>query len=201
MFSEHNTDTKEDDELDHDESKDNNNSNDFVAKRLEKRCRKERNLDKMQEFFLIILELSFKGLTSATVQTERENPDRCLSPLMFLRIFAILTAMRQCSLVPTLLVQHEHPDISITLDIRGGVQKLQKWDKNEKKIAMDIFSYIGGLMGCWLGISVWACTGIVETTFWTFLRFMKQYVKRFRHSPPTRNQLLFRRNHRSTLVI
>ncbi|GFS49251.1 hypothetical protein NPIL_600181 [Nephila pilipes] len=66
--------------------------------------------------------------------------------------------------------------------------------------AMDIFSYIGGLMGCWLGISVWACTGIAETTFGTVLRFMKQYATRFRHSPPTRNQLWFRLNHRNTVV-
>ncbi|GIY22241.1 uncharacterized protein CDAR_455921 [Caerostris darwini] len=28
----------------------------------------------------------------------------------------------------------------------------------------ELFSYIGGLMGCWLGISVWAFTGIVEKT-------------------------------------
>ncbi|GFT03003.1 hypothetical protein NPIL_402211 [Nephila pilipes] len=66
--------------------------------------------------------------------------------------------------------------------------------------AMDIFSYIGGLMGCWLGISVWTCTGIAETTFGTVLRFMKQYATRFRHSPPTRNQLWFRLNHRNTVV-
>ncbi|GFS52724.1 hypothetical protein NPIL_210991, partial [Nephila pilipes] len=66
--------------------------------------------------------------------------------------------------------------------------------------AMDIFSYIGGLMGCWLGISVWTCTGIAETTFGTVLRFLKQYVKRFRQSRPTRNQFLFRRKQHNTLV-
>ncbi|GFU11493.1 hypothetical protein NPIL_7011 [Nephila pilipes] len=63
---------------------------------------------------------------------------------------------------------------------------------------MDIFSYIGGLMGCWLGISVWACTGIAETTFWTILHFLKQFTKKSRLSPPDRKQLLFKRNHHNT---
>ncbi|GFT77321.1 hypothetical protein NPIL_438871 [Nephila pilipes] len=67
--------------------------------------------------------------------------------------------------------------------------------------AMDIFSYIGGLMGCWLGISVWACTGIAEASFLTGLHFLKQYVMNSRHSSSARNQILFRRNHLSTMVI
>ncbi|GFS59157.1 hypothetical protein NPIL_317921, partial [Nephila pilipes] len=66
--------------------------------------------------------------------------------------------------------------------------------------AMDIFSYIGGLMGCWLGISVWTCTGIAEKTFWTVLHFLKQFRKKSRHSQPTLHQSLFRRSHQSTLV-
>ncbi|GFT89293.1 hypothetical protein NPIL_529621, partial [Nephila pilipes] len=65
---------------------------------------------------------------------------------------------------------------------------------------MDIFSYIGGLMGCWLGISVWACTGIAETVFWIVLRYLKQPVKKFRQSPSTRNQLFFSRGHHSAQV-
>ncbi|GFT06568.1 uncharacterized protein NPIL_258461 [Nephila pilipes] len=66
--------------------------------------------------------------------------------------------------------------------------------------AMDIFSYVGGLMGCWLGISVWAFTEITETTFSTFLRFLKQYLKNSDHSSPTRNQLSFSRNHHNSMV-
>ncbi|GFT18837.1 uncharacterized protein NPIL_257451 [Nephila pilipes] len=66
--------------------------------------------------------------------------------------------------------------------------------------AMDIFSYVGGLMGCWLGISVWAFTDIAETTAQTVLDFLKQYVKRFHHSPTTRDQLFFKRNPHDTLV-
>ncbi|GBM01098.1 hypothetical protein AVEN_40270-1 [Araneus ventricosus] len=31
--------------------------------------------------------------------------------------------------------------------------------------AWDLFSYIGGLVGCWLGISVWALAGIFEKSF------------------------------------
>ncbi|GFU21616.1 hypothetical protein NPIL_312571, partial [Nephila pilipes] len=59
--------------------------------------------------------------------------------------------------------------------------------------AMDIFSYIGGLMGCWLGISVWACTDIAETTIWTFLNVMS-------HSPSAGNRFFLRRKHHNTLV-
>ncbi|GFT64035.1 hypothetical protein NPIL_250841 [Nephila pilipes] len=65
---------------------------------------------------------------------------------------------------------------------------------------MDIFSYIGGLMGCWLGISVWAFTDFAETTTQTAIDFLNQYVKRFHHPPPTQNQLFIKRNHHSTLV-
>ncbi|GFS98352.1 hypothetical protein NPIL_362001, partial [Nephila pilipes] len=65
--------------------------------------------------------------------------------------------------------------------------------------AMDIFSYVGGLMGCWLGISVWTFTGIAETTFWIFLNFLKQYVMKSRHSPSAGNQSFFRRKHHNTL--
>ncbi|GFT16503.1 hypothetical protein NPIL_324721, partial [Nephila pilipes] len=63
---------------------------------------------------------------------------------------------------------------------------------------MDIFSYIGGLMGCWLGISVWTFTGVAEATFWTVLYYYKQFTKQFRHSPPARDQFLFRRNEYNT---
>ncbi|GFU17858.1 hypothetical protein NPIL_448141, partial [Nephila pilipes] len=66
---------------------------------------------------------------------------------------------------------------------------------------MDVFSYIGGLMGCWLGISVWACTGIAEAAFWSALYYLKQFATISRHSPPARNQPLFSRNHHSTLTI
>ncbi|GFS48844.1 hypothetical protein NPIL_159711 [Nephila pilipes] len=65
---------------------------------------------------------------------------------------------------------------------------------------MDVFSYIGGLMGCWLGISVWAFTGIAETTIWTAFDYLKKFSKKLRDSPPSRNQLLFRRNIHSTRV-
>ncbi|GFT53030.1 hypothetical protein NPIL_611021, partial [Nephila pilipes] len=64
---------------------------------------------------------------------------------------------------------------------------------------MDVFSYIGGLMGCWLGFSVWACTGIAETTFRTVLYYLKQFATKSRHSP-ARNRFLFKRNHHSTRV-
>ncbi|KAF8778836.1 hypothetical protein HNY73_015522 [Argiope bruennichi] len=42
-----------------------------------------------------------------------------------------------------------------------------------------LFSYIGGLMGCWLGVSIWAFPGIVENVFRRALQWMipiKRYV-------------------------
>ncbi|GFS97280.1 hypothetical protein NPIL_313291, partial [Nephila pilipes] len=66
---------------------------------------------------------------------------------------------------------------------------------------MDVFSYIGGLMGCWLGISVWAWTGIAETTFWIAFHYLKQFSKKLRDSHPARNQFLFRRNIHSSRVL
>ncbi|GFT71527.1 uncharacterized protein NPIL_310831 [Nephila pilipes] len=66
---------------------------------------------------------------------------------------------------------------------------------------LDAFSYIGGLMGCWLGLSVWACTGIAETTFLTILRFLKLCMKKSRHSAPVRNLVLFKRNDHSVPVM
>ncbi|GFT41790.1 hypothetical protein NPIL_320021 [Nephila pilipes] len=65
---------------------------------------------------------------------------------------------------------------------------------------MDVFSYIGGLMGCWLGFSVWTCTGITERTFASVLDYFKQFSKKSCHSPRARNQHLFRRNNNSTRV-
>ncbi|GFS78031.1 hypothetical protein NPIL_346021, partial [Nephila pilipes] len=55
---------------------------------------------------------------------------------------------------------------------------------------MDVFSYIGGLMGCWLGISVWACTGIAEETFLALLYYSKQFAKKSRNLQPVRDQIL-----------
>ncbi|GFT06097.1 uncharacterized protein NPIL_40751 [Nephila pilipes] len=66
---------------------------------------------------------------------------------------------------------------------------------------MDVFSYIGGLMGCWLGFSVWTFTGITERTFASVLYYLKQFTKKSHHCPRARNQLLFRRNHHSTQVL
>ncbi|GFT29294.1 uncharacterized protein NPIL_583871 [Nephila pilipes] len=67
--------------------------------------------------------------------------------------------------------------------------------------AMDAFSYIGGLMGCWLGMSVWACTGIAESAFLAVLRFLKPHMKKSHRLPPIRNPVLFKRNHQGTFVI
>ncbi|GIY04546.1 hypothetical protein CDAR_208851 [Caerostris darwini] len=38
----------------------------------------------------------------------------------------------------------------------------------------ELFSYIGGLIGCWLGISVWAFVDIIEANFWTLLRLIQK---------------------------
>ncbi|GIY14282.1 uncharacterized protein CDAR_503451 [Caerostris darwini] len=38
----------------------------------------------------------------------------------------------------------------------------------------ELFSYIGGLIGCWLGISVWAFVDIIEANFRRFLRLIRK---------------------------
>ncbi|GIY13389.1 uncharacterized protein CDAR_422631 [Caerostris darwini] len=43
----------------------------------------------------------------------------------------------------------------------------------------ELFSYIGGLIGCWLGISMWAFVGILETNY---LRAL-QFIGNFREKP------------------
>ncbi|GFS87656.1 hypothetical protein NPIL_57561, partial [Nephila pilipes] len=38
----------------------------------------------------------------------------------------------------------------------------------------ELFSYIGGLMGCWLGMSVWASVGIFENIYRKVVRVKQQ---------------------------
>ncbi|GFT75326.1 uncharacterized protein NPIL_16461 [Nephila pilipes] len=38
----------------------------------------------------------------------------------------------------------------------------------------ELFSYIGGLMGCWLGMSVWASVGIFENAYWKIVGVKRQ---------------------------
>ncbi|GIY13388.1 uncharacterized protein CDAR_422621 [Caerostris darwini] len=42
----------------------------------------------------------------------------------------------------------------------------------------ELFSYIGGLMGCWLGISVWTFVGILEFNYLRALQFIKNFRKK-----------------------
>ncbi|GBN51618.1 hypothetical protein AVEN_268686-1 [Araneus ventricosus] len=39
--------------------------------------------------------------------------------------------------------------------------------------AWQVFSYVGGLLGCWLGISVWTCFGITEKYFKKLLKLSR----------------------------
>ncbi|GFR31820.1 helitron_like_N domain-containing protein [Trichonephila clavata] len=50
----------------------------------------------------------------------------------------------------------------------------------------ELFSYIGGLMGCWLGISVWASVGFFEKTC-NFIRLKGQFRSKPKRSLPTRH--------------
>ncbi|GIY14286.1 hypothetical protein CDAR_503491, partial [Caerostris darwini] len=38
----------------------------------------------------------------------------------------------------------------------------------------ELFSYIGGLIGCWLGISVWAFVDIIEANCRRLLRLIQK---------------------------
>ncbi|GFY52010.1 hypothetical protein TNIN_367781 [Trichonephila inaurata madagascariensis] len=44
--------------------------------------------------------------------------------------------------------------------------------------AGDLFSHIGGLVGCWLGISVWAFTNIMEGSVLMATNWMKKFRKK-----------------------
>ncbi|GBM76169.1 hypothetical protein AVEN_224128-1, partial [Araneus ventricosus] len=42
----------------------------------------------------------------------------------------------------------------------------------------ELFGYIGGLVGCWLGISVWALVGIMEKFAKKVVRFLQKLQKK-----------------------
>ncbi|KAF8796520.1 Amiloride-sensitive sodium channel subunit like protein [Argiope bruennichi] len=46
----------------------------------------------------------------------------------------------------------------------------------------ELFSYIGGLMGCWLGISVWAFVGVSEKTFRKIIWWKPNLRRKFRRT-------------------
>ncbi|GFR09996.1 hypothetical protein TNCT_630841, partial [Trichonephila clavata] len=64
----------------------------------------------------------------------------------------------------------------------------------------ELFSYIGGLMGCWLGISVWASVGFFEKT-WNFIRLKWQFRSKPKRSLPTRHNTVrkFGRNYEENM--
>ncbi|XP_055945685.1 uncharacterized protein LOC129976234 isoform X1 [Argiope bruennichi] len=45
-----------------------------------------------------------------------------------------------------------------------------------------LFSYIGGLMGCWLGVSMWAFAGIAENAFLRAIQWMEHIKRNFKES-------------------
>ncbi|GIY32151.1 uncharacterized protein CEXT_709791 [Caerostris extrusa] len=50
----------------------------------------------------------------------------------------------------------------------------EKVKKKKGRIEMELFSYIGGLIGCWLGISVWAFVDIIEGNCRRLLRLIQK---------------------------
>ncbi|GFU39194.1 hypothetical protein NPIL_528001 [Nephila pilipes] len=42
----------------------------------------------------------------------------------------------------------------------------------------ELFSYIGGLMGCWLGMSVWASVGIFENAYRKIVQVKRKLRKK-----------------------
>ncbi|GBM77137.1 hypothetical protein AVEN_209084-1, partial [Araneus ventricosus] len=49
----------------------------------------------------------------------------------------------------------------------------------------EIFSHVGGLLGCWLGISVFTVTDIMEKGFWKVVRWRKIFKEREEKRAPT----------------
>ncbi|GFY19499.1 hypothetical protein TNCV_4646731 [Trichonephila clavipes] len=45
-------------------------------------------------------------------------------------------------------------------------------------VTEELFSYIGGLMGCWLGISVWASVGVFEKIYRKIVQVQQQLRKK-----------------------
>ncbi|GIY94712.1 hypothetical protein CEXT_280301 [Caerostris extrusa] len=46
----------------------------------------------------------------------------------------------------------------------------------------EMFSYIGGLLGCWLGISVWAFAGMVESFFRRIIQLIRKLKRKSKRS-------------------
>ncbi|GFT19264.1 hypothetical protein NPIL_518091 [Nephila pilipes] len=42
----------------------------------------------------------------------------------------------------------------------------------------ELFSYLGSLMGSWLGISVWASVGISENAYWKVVQMKRKLRKK-----------------------
>ncbi|CAL1289316.1 unnamed protein product, partial [Larinioides sclopetarius] len=49
----------------------------------------------------------------------------------------------------------------------------------------EIFSYVGGLLGCWLGISVFSFTDIIEKFIREVARWKKRFIMEKKQKPPT----------------
>ncbi|GBN00125.1 hypothetical protein AVEN_275588-1 [Araneus ventricosus] len=48
----------------------------------------------------------------------------------------------------------------------------------------ELFSYIGGLIGCWLGISVWTLAGIFEKSVARIRRLARKLKRKTKHLQP-----------------
>ncbi|KAF8778244.1 RWD domain-containing protein 1 [Argiope bruennichi] len=51
----------------------------------------------------------------------------------------------------------------------------------------DLFSFIGGLMGCWLGVSIWAFAGIAENVFRRAIQWMEHIKRYFKEDLPAKH--------------
>ncbi|GFT30537.1 uncharacterized protein NPIL_118471 [Nephila pilipes] len=65
--------------------------------------------------------------------------------------------------VPTTIFMRDRDHIRLHVFV--GSPEVRVMSHNPLYKTGELFSYVGGLMGCWLGISVWASVGILEKFF------------------------------------
>ncbi|GFT17016.1 uncharacterized protein NPIL_442281 [Nephila pilipes] len=68
-------------------------------------------------------------------------------------------------------------DDTIRLEVYVRNPEVMVLSHNPLYVSVELFGYIGGLMGCWLGISVWAFIDILEGPIWSLIKFLRKKTR------------------------